>query len=295
VGFVLFARIAPPFFGFIVVALALWFGFVWMPSTRLTGIGARLSMLCTPGVVWLLSISHPLLHRAARYLGRFPIGPHTGAYEREDFADLIKQQRQQADNRMSSDELDLLERALKFDEYTVRDVTVPRAKVAKVSLREPVGPVLMDELHATNHTRFPVFDGDGDAIVGTLFLRDIVDGKQSGTVANYADTHVFYVHENDNLFQAIQAFRAAKQQILVVVNSAEEYVGIITVSDVLSKLINIPDSSVFTSHDDKAAVAHKHDFVESPQPQKSAEELASALGAAESGASVAETAPEVVK
>lgn len=259
VGFVLFAKLAPSFLGFLVVALALWFGFAWMPSTRLTSIGAHLAIWCTPAVVWLLSLAQPLTSRIVPIIKRFYLGPHTGLYEKEDLLELVHQQKQQPDNRVSDEVLSLVERALQFDTYTVHDVLVPRAKVRTVSQSDPIGPITMDELHATGFTRFPVIADDPNVIVGTLYLRDIVDSRKGGTVETYADTHVFYVHDQDSLSDALHAFRVAKQQVLVVVNAFEEYVGIITISDVLGKLLVFSDSRAFTAHDDKHAVAQKHE------------------------------------
>lgn len=283
VGFVLFAKVAPSYLGFLVVALALWFGFAWMPSTRLTSVGAHLAVWCTPVVVWILSVSQPITGRLAQLLQRFHLGPHTGLYEKEDLQHLIEQQQHQPDNRVSEEVLALLSRALAFDEYTVHDVLVPRAKVHTISLKESIGPITMDELHASGFTRFPVVADDPNTIIGTLFLRDIVDSKSGGTVETYADKHVFYVHELDSLSEALHAFRVAKQQILVVVNAFEEYVGIITISDVLSKLIAFPVSRVFSSHDDKHAVAAKHEKaapsveVEATEFQEVAEEPSEVL------------------
>jgi CBS domain containing-hemolysin-like protein len=275
IGFVLFARLAPPLFGFLVVALALWFGFAWMPSTRLTSMGARLAVWCTPSVVSVVSALQPMLQFIARLLERFPLGPHTGAYEREDLLDVLARQKQQADNRIPQEEIELAERALKFADYKIRDVVVPRSHVHAVSASEPIGPVLMDELHASKHMRFPVYEGDDkNNIVGTLYLRDIVDSKKGGTVADYTDRHAFYVHENDSLREALHALSVAKQQVLLVVNSHEEYLGIVTASDVLGKLLTVPASQAFDHHDDRAAVARKHDFVEPTPTEKPAEEVA---------------------
>ncbi|HET8708899.1 MAG TPA: CBS domain-containing protein [Candidatus Saccharimonadales bacterium] len=274
-GFVLFARIAPPLFGFVVVALALWFGFAWMPSTRLTSLGARLAVWCTPAVVWLVATLQPVLQPVAGMLERFPLGPHTGAYEREDLLDVLARQKQQADNRVPQHELELAERALRFGDYKIRDVLVPRAQVHAVRSSEPIGPVLMDELHASQHRRFPVYEGDDkNNIVGTLYLRDIVDSKKGGTVADYTDHHAFYVHENDSLADALHALSAAKQQVLLVVNSHEEYLGIVTSRDVLGKLLAAPAGEAFDHHDDRAAVARKHDYVEPKPVQEPAEAVA---------------------
>jgi CBS domain containing-hemolysin-like protein len=280
VGLVLLTRVAPPVLGIVVVALTVWLGFVWIPRTRLTSFGGRLAGLATPTVVWLLSVMQPVWSWTTQQLGRFSLGAHTGLYEREDLEDIIERQAAQPDNRISNDVLDLARRALKFDDYRVADVVVSRVGVKSLSADEAIGPVLMDELHAAGHSRFPVYQGDKNNIVGTLYLRDIVDGKRSGTVATYADRHVFYVHENDRLSEALRAFRQAKQQLLVVVNSFEEYVGIITVTDVLQKLLTM-DNQAFSGHDDKAAVAHKHDAPTVPEPESTPE--------------VAETVPEVVE
>ncbi len=282
IGFVLFARVAPPIFGFFAVALAIWFGFAWMPNRHLTSFGARLAVWCTPTVVRILSFANPILQAVADFLARFPLAPHSGMYEKEDLLQLIDRQKEQTDNRISVEELNLVKRALQFDNFKVRDVTVPRSNVKKVALGDAIGPVLMDELHATHHVRFPVYADDPNIIVGTLFLQDVVDNNRGGTVADYADRHAFYVHESDSLSQALHAFRAAKQQLLVVVNNAEEYVGIITVSDVLGKLINLPTATSTTNYDDKKAVSHRHD-----EPTKESAE------AAEDSTGVAESGPEV--
>ncbi|MEO6513702.1 MAG: CBS domain-containing protein [Candidatus Saccharimonadales bacterium] len=273
VGFVLFAKVAPAPLGFSVIALALWFGFAWMPSTRLTSVGAHLAVWCTPAVVWILSLTQPLTSRLAHFLGRFHLGPHTGLYEKEDLQHLIEQQKHQPDNRVSEEVLELLGRALAFDDFAVHDVVVPRAKVRTVSLSDSIGPIMMDELHATTFTRFPVVADDPNVVIGTLFLGDIVDSRKGGRVETYADQHVFYVHEQDSLSAALHAFRVAKQQILVVVNAFEEYVGIITISDVLGKLIDFTGTASFTGHDDKHAVAAKHEKSAPTAPEKAEEFL----------------------
>ncbi len=258
IGVVMFTQVAPTFLGVVAVALLLWLSLVWIPRTRLTSIGARLAVWFTPSIVWLLSTLRPLLNPLVAIARRFPLAPHTGLYEKEDLLRVVEQQHEQSDNRISPDTLSLAHRALQFDDYRIADVLVPRSRVKSLAVKEPIGPILMDELHALGHTRFPVYQDDKNVITGTLYLRDIVDGKQSGTVKNYADTHVFYIHESDSLAEALRAFRHAKQQMLVVVNSFEEYVGIVTISDVLQKLIEL-DGESFEQHDDKHAVAAKHE------------------------------------
>jgi CBS domain containing-hemolysin-like protein len=258
IGVVMFTHVAPTFLGVIAVALLLWMSLVWIPKTRLTSVGARLAVWFTPSIVWVLSILRPVMDPLAALASRFPLAPHTGLYEKEDLLRVVEQQNEQVDNRISPDALALAHKALQFDDYKIADVLVSRSKVKSLAAKEPIGPILMDELHALGHTRFPVYEDDKNVIKGTLYLRDLVDSKQSGTVKDYADAHVFYVHESDSLTEALRAFRRAKQQMLVVVNSFEEYVGIVTITDVLRKLIELDEDS-FQHYDDKRAVAAKHE------------------------------------
>ncbi len=77
--------------------------------------------------------------------------------------------------------------------------------VKAVATDEPLGPVIMDELHASGFSRFPVFSGTPDAIVGTLYLRDLVQATHGGTIAKLMKPGVAYIHEDQSLHDALQA------------------------------------------------------------------------------------------
>ncbi|QQS69160.1 CBS domain-containing protein [Candidatus Saccharibacteria bacterium] len=66
---------------------------------------------------------------------------------------------------------------------------------------------------------------------------------------------VTYVHEDFTLYQTLQAFIKTKQHLFIVVNSFEEYVGIITIEDVLERVIGKLIVDEFDRYDDLRAVA----------------------------------------
>lgn len=271
VGLELFVRFAPMYLGIVVVAIVLWLGFAWMPSTKLTRYGARLTVWCTPSVVWLLRKLNPVFSRlTAQWHKRFPLPNHTGMYEREDLSRLIKRQAAQPDNRVLPEVLELMHRALKFDEYTVSGITVPHKAVKAVGKNDAVGPIFLDELHATGFTRFPVYDKSPDEIVGTLHLITLDEAKEAGHVRDFMDSHVAYLHEDDNLADALQAVYTTKQQLFVVINTHGEYVGIATLEDMLQSLFGALAVSDFDAHHDREAVAAKHTAV--PEPVEAEEE-----------------------
>jgi metal transporter CNNM len=274
-GFMLLARIAPPIFGFVAVALVLWLAFLWVPRTRLTSLGARLSGWCTPFVVWCLRLMHPLMQYLAAYAGRYAAGPHTGIYQREDIYELIEQQKRQSDSRISDKELELMRNVLQFSDYQVRDCLVPSKRVKAVNVDENIGPVMLDELHTKGYARFPVYEGKATNIVGSLAVDDITDiQKQHGKVRDHFDERVAYLHEADSLEQALQAFYETRQHLFVVVNGFNEYVGIITLSDILHQLVGVAEHEAFGRHDDRKAVAARHrPKIPESLPEETAERL----------------------
>ena len=267
-GFVLFARVAPGLFGFIVIALLLWLGFVWLPRTRLTMAGARLAQLCTPAIVELMRTVHPVTRRLAAYAHTRHAGQHTQLYEAEDLEELLERQHLQSDNRIDGEALARMRRVLQFGRYHVGDITVPRKQVIAVNGDDDLSPIMLDELHHSGHPRFPVYEGKATNVIGTLPLDVVADTKHRGQVRSYADTHLAYLHENDTLEDALQAFYTTRQHLCIVINGADNYVGVITLTDVLQHLAGPARTPGGTRYDDRQAALHRHRRQPPPEPVK---------------------------
>lgn len=256
-SFVVMSRTVPPFLAFVLEVLIIGYGFAWMPTSEVTQVGVRLVIFLTPVIAWLLAHLQPLSSRITGFIARHrPVTLHTGLYEREDLLVLLDRQRQQPDSRFSSDELSLLSHALTYSQKTVGDIMVPRRAVKLVRADESIGPITLAELHDSGHSRFPVCEGDNeDQVVGTLFLRDLVNVRKGGLVKNAMDKAVFYVHEDYTLEQALHAFLKTKRHMFIVVNNFEEFVGIITIEDILEQVIGHKIIDEFDKYDDMRAVA----------------------------------------
>lgn len=258
----------------LLVVLALG-GFVLVPSGELTRSSLWLAKHAAPGIAWLLERLHPAFDFAARSVNRHrPLHIHTGLYEKADLVELLERQKGQADSRISTSEISLLQHALTFGDRTVADALVPKRVVKMVAVSEAIGPVLMDELARSGHSRFPVYDGKRDNIVGILYLHDLVGTKKTGTVEQLMGRKLTYVHEDFTLQQALQAFLKTKHHLFLVVNSFEELVGIITIEDVLEQMIGKQIVDEFDHYDDLravAAAAARKDHTSHTEPKPDAE------------------------
>jgi CBS domain containing-hemolysin-like protein len=168
---------------------------------------------------------------------------------------------------MSQYELELVQRALQFTDCKVRNVLTPAKQVRMLDVRETLGPVLLDELHATGFTHFPVYDGKKTNIVGILTLRGGAASHQAGRVSDVCDKHVAFVHEEDTLAEALQAYHATKHHLFVVIDRFSGYVGIMTVGDIVHQLVGAMEAAPFSQHEDREAVAGKHEAPEPTPPE----------------------------
>lgn len=255
IGVVLLGNIVPAVVAVVATAFILLYAFAWLPNTKLTSLGGRLTVWITPGVVWVLAKTEFVLAWLQRMLRRFVVTKHTGLFEAEDLIKLLEHQKAQTDNRIYEEDLAMAVASLQFSDRLVRDVLTPRRVVRAVSQDENVGPVLMDDLHKSGFSRFPVYGGNKDNIVGVLYLRDLVRKSATGRISTYMHEQVCYIHEEQTLPQALHAILKTHQQLLIVVNSFEEYVGIITIEDILEELIGKQIVDEFDKYEDLRAVA----------------------------------------
>lgn len=253
VGLVLLARAIPADWGMLAVFIWLWLAWGLIPQTRLSHLEQGLGALIAPLFVWLLGYVHTPL---SKFMGvsrrRLPIARHTGLFEASDLKELIKLQRAQADNRIEESELKLASNALNFGRFKVSDALVPKRQVLRVKMNDAVGPKLLDELYKSGLTSLPVLDSKQPA--GVLHLKD-VGLKSSGEVKNHVEKTVLYVHEEDSLAAALAVFYRTKSPLFVVINSSEEYVGVLPVEKILERLVGKPASEPVVEPTDPAQVA----------------------------------------
>lgn len=253
---VLLARSVEPWFAILLVALFVWIGFLWLPSTSLTSFSLLLARWLSPLIARLVSLLYPLLQRIGTLFLRFRhVHVQTGLYEKEDLLNLLEKQRSLPDNRIPIEDIDLVSHALEYGDRFVSDAMVPLRAVQLINEAEPIGPKLMDELYQSGYSRFPVYKDTPTNIIGTLYLRDMVKKQVKGHVRDVMHDDVFYVHEDFYLAEVLQAFLKTKHHLFIVVNSFEEFVGIITIEDVLEQVIGKQIVDEFDKYDNMRAVA----------------------------------------
>ena len=237
--FVIFSRSVAGWAAMLGSLILLWFGFAWLPYTRVSKPAMRLARAASRPLAWILQRLFPFISWLAESMGKWRLELHTGLYEKEDVLDLLHKQTTQFDSRISAEELHLAYNALTFGDKMVRDIMLPKSQAKMVAASDVLGPILLTELYDSGQTSFPVYEGTKryDKIVGTLYLHDVVDAKRGGTVRAVMHNRVFFMNDETHLDEALQEFMKSKHHLYVVVNDLEDLLGVVTIESIMSQLL----------------------------------------------------------
>lgn len=161
---------------------------------------------------------------------------------------------------LNKDEKGLLTNALQFQQKPVKDIMTPKSAIQSIDKKELLGPLVLDDLHKTGHSRIPVIHRDIDHVVGILYVQDLltIDAKKSVTVEKAMESRVFYINQDQTLDHALAAFLRTHHHLFIVVNEFQETVGILSLEDAIEALIGRKINDEFDTHEDLREVAKRN-------------------------------------
>ena len=203
--------------------------------------------------VFRLVKKSPAIFRLLRHLPVNEASGHQAIDSREELQHLVDQ----SGSILSPEEKKLIVHGLAFNQIMVSTVMTPRSVIDSIKKSEFLGPLTLDELHRTGHSRLPVIDADIDHVIGTLHLQSLLalDIKRSVTAEKAMEPRVFYIKGDQTLQHALAAFLRTHHHLFIVVNQYRETVGLLTLEDVIEALLGRKIVDEFDSHDDLRAVA----------------------------------------
>ncbi len=186
-----------------------------------------------------------------------PEQPLRQLHSREELAHLVEE----STGVLSVDEKKLIINGLDAVDRRVEEVMTPRSVIDSIDRKEHLGPLVLDDLHKTGHSRFPVIDGDIDHITGILHVRDLLEidaRRKSTSVEKAMEPRIFYIKQEQTLEHALAAFLRTRHHLFIVINEFRETVGIVTLEDVMEAMLGRKIIDEFDTHEDLRKVAARN-------------------------------------
>ena len=142
---------------------------------------------------------------------------------------------------------DYLRNVFALSNKTVRDIMVPREKVAMLELGTPSDKVL-EAVREGAHTRMPVFKTDADNVVGVVNTKDLffLFSLQNVVILEDALYPAQFLDPSDPVSAALRLFRTSHRPMAIVRDETGTVLGILTLEDVLEEIVG----DIEDEHDD---------------------------------------------
>lgn len=137
------------------------------------------------------------------------------------------------------DEKEMLHNIFEFGDLRVKDVMVQRVDImaieANSTYKETLQAIKEEQL-----SRFPVYDGDIDHVIGILNVKDLLflknKEKENFNIRNYT-RDAYYTYEFKKITDLFQELKFERIHIAIILDEYGGTVGVVTIEDLLEEIV----------------------------------------------------------
>ena len=131
----------------------------------------------------------------------------------------------------------MLERVIRMADMTASDVMVPTPRMDLVNIDAPFDE-LLHLVIGTAHSRFPVYQGERENIIGILMAKDLLKLQRSPDLNIRALLRpAVFVPESKGLNDLLREFRGNRNHLAIVIDEFGRMAGLVTIEDVLEQIV----------------------------------------------------------
>jgi len=219
------------------------------PIAKAIAIPLGILQRVTTPFVYALQLS---ANAITRLFGISPVGAGELAHTEEDIRHIVAGAEDAG--VIATTEEEMLYKVFDFADKEVHEVMVPRPQVVALSADLPPEEALA-ALMSSPYTRYPVYRGSLDNIVGVLHVRDLFSAMHGRGIESVELESLlrpsYIVPETKDLAALLAEFRKQNQHMAVVVDEYGAMQGIVTLEDLLEEIVgeiedeyDLPDESV---------------------------------------------------
>ena len=131
----------------------------------------------------------------------------------------------------------MLEGVIRMADMTSGDVMVAATRMDCLDIDAPYDELLRVVI-STAHSRFPVFEGERENIIGILLAKDLLKLQRAPELNLRALLRpAVFVPESKGLNDLLREFRGNRNHLAIVIDEFGRVAGLITIEDVLEQIV----------------------------------------------------------
>ncbi len=159
-------------------------------------------------------------------------------------------------------EAEMITNIVEFGEKEAKDIMTHRVNVVAFDVNLTINEVF-DMITEESFSRYPIYDGNINDIVGVLHFRDLVKAYSDGHNRRFAlkdmkDEILFEAHiipETRNIDDLFKSMQAEKVHMAVVIDEYGQMSGVVTMEDILEEIVG----NIMDEYDEEETSIYRHD------------------------------------
>ena len=165
----------------------------------------------------------------------------------DEIKNIVQEGHQQGE--LLDSEAEMITNIIEFGDKEAHDIMTHRKNIVAIDADTTIKDCFEFVL-GENYSRFPVYEGDIDHIIGVMHLRDLLkiyadSYKRNHTIYELKDEMLFdphFIPETRNINALFKSMQSEKVHMAVVVDEYGQTTGIVTMEDILEEIVgNIMD------------------------------------------------------
>jgi magnesium and cobalt transporter len=175
-----------------------------------------------------------------------------GERKNEVLRDTLEEMIEEADlegEELAPDERRLLRNILRLHSITAADVMVPRADIVGVEIETPL-PRVIDLVKREGHSRYPVYRGTLDEIMGMVHIKDLIAhwSQRRGFTIEKVVRKVLFAAPSMHVLDLLKEMRITRLHLALVVDEYGGVDGLVTIEDLVEEIVG----EIEDEHDEEA-------------------------------------------
>ena len=142
---------------------------------------------------------------------------------------------------VEADAAELLEKVFRFGDRQMREVATPRTEIVWVEKGTTLAQFL-NIYHENSHTRFPVYEGSKENVLGILSVKDVLSGMSSGEISAEHDVtgllrEAYIVPETKGVSDTFQEMRESRHTVALTFDEFGGIAGLVTTKQLLEVIV----------------------------------------------------------
>lgn len=189
-------------------------------------------------IIWLFNTISSLI---GRIIG---LKPHEGERKvtEEEIRTIVEESSKVGS--IDEEEGEMIQNVFDFSDTTVDEIMTHRTEISAISIKSTRAQ-LMDFIREEQYTRYPVYDGNIDHIVGTIHVKDLLkylDKPEEKFSLKSLIRPPYFVPESKRTAELFREMQKQKNHIAVVLDEYGGTAGIVTIEDLIEEIVgNISD------------------------------------------------------